>query len=459
MTAELLAMLAALASGLAIRRGWGLRPVWWLAWLAPVPLLLLAPTTPPWLLAASALVAGVIGYGASFGYLRTIMPWRGTLSTLIQQALGLVLLMFLHRALGTVLPAALAVLAWPLALVTLEIVIGRLWPHGDAVTLANTQADLAPLVQIAALLGLRGIVFLLGLGSAWLAQLIQAVWHGDQGQIPSLCVSLLVLAGAFIYGIARLRQTTAPAPVSVTLAARDIDNPGDAAGRAELLAAYTNALADAPLHGLIVLPEKLLLSGTDVDDACLSLARTRHSTVVVGLEHGKADGQHNIARVYRPDGSTVDYTKRCLVPGWEDGLVAGRQSVVASCPQGRIALVICRDVFFATSTRDYAPPMDALAVPAWDFGADGWVRSRLAVLRGIECGLPVLRAARNGLLTISDPYGRLIAEAPSNREMAIVRAPLPAALSKPTVYTRGGRHFESLCLLLSAGLLAVALLR
>ncbi|BCL76574.1 hypothetical protein JHS3_23100 [Jeongeupia sp. HS-3] len=458
MTGWLTAMFAAVVSGMAIRRGWGLRPVWWLAWLAPLPLLLLAATTPLWQLGIVALLAGLIGYGGNFSYFRTIMPLGTALTTVMMLACGLALLLLAQQILSAALPAPLAVFAWPLALVSLEATVARLSPHGDAVTLATTQADLTPLVQIAAVFGLRGIVFALGLGSAWLALLLQVIWHGDQDQIPALCIPPLMLVTAFAYGMTRLRRPAATAATTVTLAVRDIDNPADAASRTQLLAAYTHALTNTPMHGLIVLPEKLLLSDTDADQAFRSLARSRHSTVVVGFEHAQDNGLHNIARVYQADGSTTDYAKRCLVPGWEDGLVAGKRPVVSPSPQGQIALAVCRDLFFATSTRDYAPPAaEALVVPAWDFGGDGWVRSRLAVLRGVECGLPVLRSARNGLLTISDPYGRIIAEAPSNPEMAIVSSPLPASLAIPTAYTRWGRHFEWLCLLLTAGLLVAGL--
>lgn len=53
-------------------------------------------------------------------------------------------------------------------------------------------------------------------------------------------------------------------------------------------------------------------------------------------------------------------------------------------------------------------------VPAWDFVTDGWLHSRMAVIRGVENGFSVVRAASQGLLTISDGYGRVVAEAQSS---------------------------------------------
>jgi apolipoprotein N-acyltransferase len=47
-------------------------------------------------------------------------------------------------------------------------------------------------------------------------------------------------------------------------------------------------------------------------------------------------------------------------------------------------------------------------VPGWDSGRDAWEHSRVAVLRGVEGGYSIVRAARDGFLTISDSYGRVL---------------------------------------------------
>src|SRR5260221_243302 len=50
-----------------------------------------------------------------------------------------------------------------------------------------------------------------------------------------------------------------------------------------------------------------------------------------------------------------------------------------------------------------------IAVPAWDFGRDRWWHARLAILRGVEDGFALARAAKDGLLTLSDAQGRVVA--------------------------------------------------
>ena len=49
-----------------------------------------------------------------------------------------------------------------------------------------------------------------------------------------------------------------------------------------------------------------------------------------------------------------------------------------------------------------------MLVPAYDFDRDASLHASMAVLRGVEGGFSVVRAARHGLLTVSDRYGRIV---------------------------------------------------
>ena len=70
-------------------------------------------------------------------------------------------------------------------------------------------------------------------------------------------------------------------------------------------------------------------------------------------------------------------------------------------------------------------------------------------MRGIENGFSVLRSAFEGLETISDAQGRILASAPTARAgMVAVTADVPLGPG-PTVYTRIGDVFPWLCAALS----------
>ncbi|WP_219133197.1 hypothetical protein, partial [Janthinobacterium sp. UMAB-60] len=98
----------------------------------------------------------------------------------------------------------------------------------------------------------------------------------------------------------------------------------------------------------------------------------------------------------------------------------------------------------------------AMLVPAWDFQLDAWMGARMTVVRGVENGYAVLRAAREGMLTVSDAYGRVLAErASSAMPGSTLLAPLPAALPVATWAGWLGPLFGWLCVALGVILLCV----
>ena len=95
-------------------------------------------------------------------------------------------------------------------------------------------------------------------------------------------------------------------------------------------------------------------------------------------------------------------------------------------------------------------------MPAWDFDLDRWLHARMAVLRGVENGFAIARAGRNGLLTLTDSRGPVLAEkATVPGEFVSLSARLSAA-SEETFYTRTGYWFAWICVL---GLLALLISR
>jgi apolipoprotein N-acyltransferase len=82
-----------------------------------------------------------------------------------------------------------------------------------------------------------------------------------------------------------------------------------------------------------------------------------------------------------------------------------------------------------------------LLAPAWDFGPDGWLHSRMAIWRGVESGFTVVRAAKQGQLVVSDAYGRVLAEAASTAEGFARLSTSAPARHVPTLYSRWGDWF------------------
>ncbi|PYL49916.1 MAG: hypothetical protein DMF32_05495 [Verrucomicrobia bacterium] len=94
-----------------------------------------------------------------------------------------------------------------------------------------------------------------------------------------------------------------------------------------------------------------------------------------------------------------------------------------------------------------------LLVPAWDFDLDRWLHARMAVLPGVENGFALARAGRNGLLTLSDSRGRILAEkATVPGEFVSLSGRLSVA-DEQTFYTRTGDWFGWICVLTLLALL------
>ncbi|HEY5070381.1 MAG TPA: hypothetical protein VII37_11335, partial [Candidatus Acidoferrum sp.] len=80
-------------------------------------------------------------------------------------------------------------------------------------------------------------------------------------------------------------------------------------------------------------------------------------------------------------------------------------------------------------------------VSAWDFVLDDWLHDRMAVLRGVEDGFPIARAAKQGLLTVSDDRGRILAQGRSTEKpFSYLIATVPVRHDS-TLYARWGNWF------------------
>jgi apolipoprotein N-acyltransferase len=106
-----------------------------------------------------------------------------------------------------------------------------------------------------------------------------------------------------------------------------------------------------------------------------------------------------------------------------------------------------------TASTGQAVGAELLAVPALDFEVDDWSQSRVQLMRGVESGFSTARASRQGYLTLSDGYGRVLAETGSDDDgIATVSLSRDLALGNgPTWYARFGDVFSWLCVMIALG--------
>ena len=123
-------------------------------------------------------------------------------------------------------------------------------------------------------------------------------------------------------------------------------------------------------------------------------------------------------------------------------------------PSGKWGVEICKDMDFTPLSRDYGRlGAGLMLVPAWDFVLDRFQHGHIAVMRGVEDGFSIARAARDGYLTVSDNRGRILAETRSNSSsFATLLADVPTTHDS-TIYLRFGDWFSWLTIAILAGTL------
>src|SRR5476651_2572087 len=249
----------ALVSGVQLHLVIGLEPWWPMAWLAPIPLLCAAFRAEPgetrWLCFVAVLV-GVAGnlsyYAETSGHLYVAVL------VLLLQALAWMFVVGFARRVVLSSNSWLTVFAYPLAWTALETLIDTFSPHGTWGSLAYTQMDALPMIQIASFAGAPGIVFLVSLFPSTVAV---ALHHGKNLARPFLAygVPVGILIAAFIYGSVRLATARDGEALSVGLVAIDqyLDRtiPADLADR--VWRQYEVAISELAAKGarIIVLPE------------------------------------------------------------------------------------------------------------------------------------------------------------------------------------------------------------
>lgn len=460
------ALAACALSALAWWFGSGLHPCWWLTWLAPLPLLWLAPRVRARRAGTAAFVAFALGGLNQWSYLhdRIELPMAVTAYVIALSALTLVPALLLFRRLLRRDHPLAAALSVPVVWVAIEYINNLLSPHGTFGSIAYTQMDALPVIQVAAITGLWGVSFLLLLVPAALA-VLAAQQAPRRGRVATAAVTLLLLGAALGYGAWRLR---APATSSLRIGLVSLEHPirpalDSATGQA-LQARYTHAIEGLADSGakVVVLPETSFATTATTLPDWAAWADRRGVILDVGID-GKAEphAERNMVMAFQPHASAPStYNKHHLIPGFENQYVpgAGYTLLDGTLPEGtpRIGLAICKDMDFHDIGRAYAARgAQLLLVPAWDFGVDGWLHGRMAIMRGVEDGFAIARAPRSGRLTLSDDRGRVVAEASSEAHDAELVGTL-ALRETHTLHARWGDWFAWLDLASLLGLLVLA---
>ena len=445
----------------------------WLIWIAPAPVLYICSRVSGGQAFVIAFLAFLIGRCSWLSYLLSVLPMAAVIILTLSLPLifaGIVLLvrMIVRRSSSPLIASLAFPVLWS-AFEFLSILTSR---DGTFGSLAYTQCNFLPVIQLASLTGILGISFLL----CFIPSAIAVSGHyydraATTGYLlPVTALSLLLVIG---YGSIRIRNHNNRNEISVGMVALDehayrsfllhnnvyTPTPEAVAHITDLYIQQIDSLAGQGAR-VILLPEKVIPVNDFTDSTITGLfsnaAHRLRVTIIAGYTHAYKDHLENQSLVISPEGTLItNYAKVNLFEGEAlEGFSPGKEPALFDLDGVRSGTAICKDLDFQQYMRRYGREhASILYVPAWDFVADGWLHDRMAILRGVENGYSIVRNARQGRLTISDPYGRVLKEASSEDRKTTDLIGTIQPRDGNTLYSRWGDWFGWIDLVAAAVLL------
>lgn len=482
MTSKFFPWVLAAVSGLLLAAAFPPFGLWPLAWVALVPLFWAVLECPNAKSAANlAGFTGLIFYGISLNWLVKIfglvaLPFWCIFS--IWMALHAALLWWLKDRLSSASGEGLplpddskagrlrgfrtswyADLAWVCAAgilwTGLEYFRSEVWwLHCSWLCLGYSQVRNLAVLESASIWGVYGLSALIVAANAALVLLFKKTSWLPAGVVFGL------LALASIWGSKRIVSfpTETGRPLTVALVQDESFNPDRLA--------EISLSSDAVKADLLVWPEYSFIVRSGQEEKYLKLLNKKLSgsraVAVVGAvifgEDLKKDRMQNFAWVISPAGKLLGrYDKMHPIPYVEKRLSPNPSPRPVETPLGKLGIQICYDLDFENGTRKMTTEgAEVLVVPNLDPAQWGQWQHRqhsdMSIIRAVESGLWVARAASSGYSQIIDPVGRVRASLPPGAE-GVLQGTVWLA-SSSTFYSAWGWLFAPLCLAVTALALA-----
>ncbi len=395
---------------------------WYCLWIAPVLVLI-----------ASFRVKAIWGYVIAYlAYAIGRLSWFGYLSIVINRSIALqitltlpllfALFIVIVRAIVRRTNSWLSVFAYPVFITLSEYIMLQTSHDGSASSMAYSQMNFLPIIQIASVTGILGITFIV----SFIPSAIAVGWYHYENKKqfkPLIVTSSLLIIFVLLFGVIRLwdnkpANTIKAGIVSLNEKIYIISKRPDFNKALDVTRQYASAIDKLAADGarIVVIPERALNINDSINAATLSILRTtamqNNVYIAAAYTNFKESKPRNSALIIDNTGRIlVDYNKMHFVPVLEDWFTPGNKTGLFAFNNMSAGIAICKDLDFPGTINQYGKSgIGFMIVPAWDFEIDDWMHCRMAVLRGVENGFAEVRAARQGRLTISDAYGRILKE-------------------------------------------------
>jgi apolipoprotein N-acyltransferase len=392
----------------------------YLMWIAPVLVLFISLRT-SWKVAFSAaLVVSFIGRLSWYGYLTSVISVVPTLLFMLVASLIFAGIVVGARKIIITTNEWYSVFAFPVFVTVFEFVLIKFAPDGTAGSIAYSQLNYLPVIQIASVTGILGITFLLTLIPS--AIVLMIYFRRSKNKLRIVLVTTgLIASTVLLFSFARINQNDTHKHAKVGIVVLDekfhhITNQPNTTDEKITAEHYANEIATLAAQGalLVVLAERVINITKDNEYDMIALlsntARNNRVFIILGYTNFRTDTTRNSALVIDADGKIIaHHDKARLIKVLEDQFMPGNSTTTFNFNGIVAGTAICKDLDFTDYINRYNETA-VMMIPAWDFVVDGWLHSRMAILRGVENGFSEIRAARQGRLTISDCYGRITHE-------------------------------------------------
>jgi apolipoprotein N-acyltransferase len=420
---------------------------WYLLWLAPVPILIISFNSTPKITFWVAFIAYLIGRLSWFSYLVSVAKLIPAIIFTIALPLIFALIIILSRSSIRKINSWYAVFIFPVFFTAFEWLLINFSPDGTAASIAYSQSNVLQLIQIVSLTGILGITFII----TFIPSVLAVGWkyRNDKRKLfPLLLISFSLLISVLLYGFWRINSDSNKNTITAGLVV--LEEKTHSIDKVDFqVEIQPQKISDLTQKGakIVVLPERAININRDIDSIATNIlinsAKLNNVSIVVGYTNLKSKKDRNSSLVIDKTGSLLtDYNKTHLVKVLEDRFTPGNQIGLFNIDNFQAGTAICKDLDFPKFIRNYGESNTALlCVPAWDFIVDDWLHSRMAILRGVENGFSIIRTARQGRLTISDSYGKVVTEVNcSNGKETTLLGQVSLTRTK-TFYTQYGEWF------------------
>jgi len=418
---------------------------------------------------------GFVFLAVASAIVNTIMWWKmmpfplGIYLILTCIAMQIFTLCFVaDRLLATRLKGFLSTLVFPVTWCSIEYLLS-LTSKGTWNSLAYTQSGNLPLLQLASITGIWGIVFLV----TWFAAVINWAWEQNftWANIRTGCVVFTTVAGAvLLFGVVRL-NFYAPATNSVRTAsivqARNINKDlatckwTDAKSIGKYSSDLENNLLDSTQQAarsgakIVLWQESAGFIPKQEEDRfikrAIALAEREKIYLLMSLWSVPEDFPkrrvENKLIVIDPKGiQQLTYIKNKPAP--PEPILKGDGVIpVLQTSYGKIAPAICADADYADFIRQAGKnKVEVMFIPANDWKEIDPIHTDMAIMRAVENGFSLVHPAGPGLSVATDNRGRIISSMDFyTTDKQVMYADVPVRHSN-TIYAQIGDVFAWLCI-------------